>query len=333
MLKVTVNNMSFVGSEKPKKFLRALLIILAAFSLCACHGLELEEKTEEVEEYTRPQAMILIANERNRYESVYSGDIWQIPVSDDDTGLDKLTVQNVKQYMEQLKLLCMLAEEQGITVTSQERDLLRQLTDEYMAGLSGEDLAYIGCDRTDVQKLYTDYYTANKLIKGITSRVSSEISDSEAKVIRIQQIGTADLKKAKAILKRVKIDGANFNSLASRYTETDTIEETLMRGSRGDLIERTAFELEEGQISNILQIGEMYYIIKCVDGYSKEATLERKSRLERAMNNQAFQAVFGPYSQEHKIRFSERFWSEIDFKEPTGSTVESFFDLYEKAFS
>ena len=77
----------------------------------------------------------------------------------------------------------------------------------------------------------------------------------------------------------------------------------------------------------------MYYIIKCVDGYSKEATLERKRRLERAMNNQAFQAVFGPYSQEHKIRFSERFWSEIDFKEPTGSTVESFFDLYEKAFS
>ena len=324
--------MTFHWLRQSKKLLGALLIILAALSLWGCHGLELEEKTEEVEEYTRPQAMILIANERNRYESVYSGELWKISVSEDNIGLDKLTVQNVKQFMEQLKLLCMLAEERGISVTSQERDLLRQLTDEYMAGLSQEDLDYIGCDRADVQKLYTDYYTANKLVLSITSRVSSEISDSEAKVIRIQQIGTTDLKKAKAILKRVKIDGANFNSMASRYTETETIEETLMRGSRGDLIERAAFGLEEGQISNILQIGEMYYIIKCIDGYSKDATLARKNRLERAMNNQAFQAEYAPYSQEHRIRFSERFWNDIDFQTPTGSTVDNFFDLYEKDF-
>ncbi len=310
-----------------------LLMILAAFSLQGCRGLELEDKTEEVEEYTRPQAMILIANERNRYEKAYSEGIWNVTFGEDRTGLDKLTVQNVKQFMEQLMLLNMLAEERGITVTSQERDLIRQLTDEYMAGLTDGDLQYMGCDRTDVQKLYTDYFTADKLINGITSQVNSEISDSEAKVIKIEQIGTTDLKKAKAILKRVKIDGANFSSMASRYTETDTIEEILMRGSRGDLIEDIAFRLEEGQISNILQIGEMYYIIKCTDGYSKDATLARKSRLEKALNNQAFQAVFEPYSQEHKIRFSERFWNEIDFQEPTESTADDFFDLYEKAFS
>ncbi|MBQ9420391.1 MAG: hypothetical protein IJU30_01355 [Lachnospiraceae bacterium] len=310
-----------------------LLMILAAFSLQGCRGLELEDKTEEVEEYTRPQAMILIANERNRYEKAYSEGIWNVTFGEDHTGLDKLTVQNVKQFMEQLMLLNMLAEERGITVTSQERDLIRQLTDEYMAGLTDGDLQYMGCDRTDVQKLYTDYFTADKLINGITSQVNSEISDSEAKVIKIEQIGTTDLKKAKAILKRVKIDGANFSSMASRYTETDTIEEVLMRGSRGDLIEDIAFRLEEGQISNILQIGEMYYIIKCTDGYSKDATLARKSRLEKALNNQAFQAVFEPYSQEHKIRFSERFWNELDFQEPTESTADNFFDLYERAFS
>ena len=277
--------------------------------------------------------MILIANERNRYEKAYSEGIWNVTFGEDHTGLDKLTVQNVKQFMEQLMLLNMLAEERGITVTSQERDLIRQLTDEYMAGLTDGDLQYMGCDRTDVQKLYTDYFTADKLINGITSQVNSEISGSEAKVIKIEQIGTTDLKKAKAILKRVKIDGANFSSMASRYTETDTIEEILMRGSRGDLIEDIAFRLEEGQISNILQIGEMYYIIKCTDGYSKDATLARKSRLEKALNNQAFQAVFEPYSQEHKIRFSERFWYELDFQEPTESTADDFFDLYEKAFS
>lgn len=308
-----------------------LAAAMAAASLTACKGMELENKTEIVEEYTRPQAMILIANERNRYENVYSDKIWSVSVGDEAAGFDKLTVQNVKQFMEEIKLLSMLAGEKGITVSSTDRDEIRQITDEYMDGLTEGDLAYIGCDRTDVQTVYTDYLIADKLIENITGGVDSEISDSEVKVIRIRQIGTSDLKKAKAILKRIKIDGESFSSMASRYTETDTIERTLMRGSDNDLIEKTAFTLEEGQTSNIIEENGMYYIINCVDGYAEQETLERKERLEKAMNTKAVRDVLDPYRSEHNIQFVERFWNDIDFSEPSGSSVDNFFDLYNKA--
>ena len=306
----------------------ALLCLAAAFFLVSCKGIELENKTEIVEEYTQNQAMILIANERNRYENIYSEQIWNIALGEGETGFDKLTVHNVKQFMEQIKLLGMLAEERGITATSQERDVIRQVTDQYMHGLSDADRAYIGCDRSDVQKLYTDYFIAEKLIRSITGEVDTEISDSEVKVIRVQQIGTVDLKKAKAILKRIKIDGENFSSMASRYTETETTDLTLMRGESDDLISRTAFALEEGQTSNILAIGEMYYIINCVDGYAETETLERKERLKKAMNSRAVSGILGPYQREHNIKFVERFWNEIEFEDDGGSTVENFFDLY-----
>lgn len=318
--------------QKLNRILLFLLAVMSALFMSACRGLELENKTEQVEEYTKPQVMILIANERNRYENIYTDAIWQIRVGDEETGFDALSIQNVKQYMERLKLLNMLAGERGITVTSTEKDQIRQLTDAYMNGLTDADLAYMGCDRSDVQKLYTDLFTAHKLVNSITETVDSDISDSEAKVIRIQQIGTTDLKKAKAILKRIKIDGVNFNSLASRYTEAETIERTILKNSGEDLLERTAFALEEGQVSNILAIGEMYYIIKCTDGYAEAETLERKNRLENAMNNKAVRRIVEPYAKEHNIQFVERFWNEIDFSNETGSTVENFFDLYEKAF-
>lgn len=317
------------NSNNLRKIKCAAVLTAAVFILPSCKGLELENKTEQVEEYTKEQAMVIISNERNRYENAYSEDIWKISVDDEGTGFDKLTIQNVKSYLEEIKLLCMLADERGISITSTERDIVRQMTDEYMAGLDEGDLEYIGCTREDVQKMYTDIFQAEKLINSITGTVDSEISDSEAKVISIQQIVTADEKKAKAILKRIKIDGENFNSMASRYTEDEEIDLKLMRSDNDeDLITRTAFSLEENEVSNILFKDGLYYIIKCTDGYAEEDTLLRKARLEEAMNNKAVMDIIGPYRNEHNIQFVERFWNNMDFSEPDGSEADDFFDIY-----
>lgn len=317
------------NSNNFRKIKCAAVLIAAAFILPSCKGLELENKTEQVEEYTKEQAMVVISNERNRYENAYSEDIWKISVDDEGTGFDKLTIQNVKSYLEEIKLLCMLADERGISITSTERDIVRQMTDEYMSGLDEGDLEYIGCTREDVQKMYTDIFQAEKLINSITVTVDLEISDSEAKVISIQQIVTADEKKAKAILKRIKIDGENFNSMASRYTEDEEIDLKLMRSDNDeDLITRTAFSLEENEVSNILFKDGLYYIIKCTDGYDEEDTLIRKERLEEAMNNKAVMDIIGPYRNEHNIQFVERFWNNMDFSEPDGSEADDFFDIY-----
>lgn len=321
-------------SIKIKKSIRPVVTAVLAAAVClglvGCRGMKLENKTEIIDEYTEPQAMILVANERNRYENVYSDKVWSVQVGNEGIGFDKLTIQNVKNFMEEIKLLNMLAADRGISVNSTEREMIRRVTDEYMSTLSEGDLSYIGCDRNDVQTLYTDYYTAEKLIISITETVDTEISDSEVKVIKIAEIATRDLKKAKAILKRIKIDGESFSSMASRYTEIDTIEQTLMRSNAPDLIERTAFSLEEGQTSNILAEGDMYYIINCVDGYAESETLERKERLSKALNTKAVREILDPYRAEHNIKFVNRFWNDMDFSEPSGSSVSNFFDVYDK---
>ena len=316
-----------------KGFRNRIRIFAAALAcmlvLSSCKGLELENKTEQVEEYTRAQAMIFLANERNRYQNAYSAGIWDIRVDETGQTFDSMLISAVKDYLQTVKLLCMMAGERGVSVTSRERDLIRQMTDDYTAGLTAADIQYIGCSREDVQKMYTEYYTACKMAKTLISRSQTDISDSEVKVIRIMQIGTADVKKAKAILKKLKIDGADFNSMASRYSELDQIEVELKKGTAGDLIEQTAFSLEEGGISNILCENDMYYIVKCVNGYDRTATEERKKGLETALNSKAFQEELEPYRKAHNIVFFERFWDSVDFSAGEGSTVSDFFDIYE----
>ncbi|MGI6080190.1 MAG: peptidylprolyl isomerase [Candidatus Avilachnospira sp.] len=325
-----------IKKEKVKKRgakLDLLLLILSLISLFAvsCRGIELENKTMEVEGYTEPQAMIIVANERNRYQNVYTDAIWNIEV-DGDVTFDKYLISSVKSFMEQIKLINMMAEERGVTVTSKERDKIRQLSERYMEGLTEADRAYIGADTDDVNKVYTDYFLANKMAELLTSSADSEISDSEAKIIHVQQIVTASEKKAMALLKMIKIDGDDFETMARRYSEDETIDRELMRDREDDIYEKTAFSLDEGEISNIVEMDGKYYIIKCTDGYDEQATLERKDKLRKAILNKAFQETYSSFKAENNIRFGERFWNKIDFSEGKDSHVMNFFDLYDEEF-
>ena len=300
--------------------------------LSGCRGMELENKTEQVEGYTKAQAMLILANERNRYQNVYTPEIWNARLGDTDNRFSEYMIQNVKAFLEQLKTLNLLAAERGITATSQERDAVRALSEQFYGQLSDADRAYTGCSAEDVQTVYMDYFIADKTAALLTEGAANELSDSEAKIIHVQQIVTSSEKKATALLKMVKIDGDDFSLMARRYSESDEVERELSRGSSEDLYERTAFSLEEGQISNIVEMDGLYYIIKCTDGYDEEATLARKNRLQAALLDQQFLSVYEPYRSEHTVKFTEGFWNRIDLSEGSDCSYTNFFDLYREAF-
>ena len=309
-----------------------LVLLSCLVLLSGCRGMELENKTEQVAGYTKAQAMIVLANERNRYQNIYTPEIWDARLGDSDEPFSKYMVQNVKQFLEQVKTLNLLAAERGITATSRERDAVRTLSEQFYSGLSEADRAYVGCSLEDVQNLYMDYFIADKTAASLTAGAADELSDSEVKIIHVQQIVTASEKKATAFLKMVKIDGDDFSLMARRYSESDEVERELSRGSTENLYEKTAFSLEEGQISNIVEMDGLYYIIKCTDGYDEEATLLRKESLQTALLDRQFLSVYEPYRKEHTVKFTENFWNRIDFSEGTDCRYTNFFDLYREAF-
>lgn len=315
------------GLKKSISWIILMAVLLVSPSLLSgCKGVELENKTEQVRGYSRQQAMILLANERNRYQNVYSPEIWQGDFQDQ-------MVENVKGFLEQIATLKLMAEERGINLTGQEQETLRNLSDQYYAGLSEADRDYIGCSLQDVQTMYTDYYLADKVAETLTQGAETEISDSEAKIIHVDQIVTASLPKAMAILKLVKLEGSDFDAMARRYSESEELERELYRAPEEDVYQRTAFSLDEGEISNIVEMDGMYYIIRCRDGYDEEATLERKERLQTAMLDQAFLSVYQPYQEEHRLHFTAGFWNQLDFSDHPDSTVTNFFSLYQEYFS
>lgn len=91
-----------------------------------------------------------------------------------------------------------------------------------------------------------------------------------------------------------------------------------------DGLERAAFELEQDQVSGILEQGGRYYILKCVNAYDEEATAARKSRLAQEKKTKAFLGIYEPYVKEHIVKLKKLPGDVVEFSGGEGCTADNF---------
>ena len=206
----------------------AMLAFLAASQimfLTACSvNIPMVSDSADTEGYTDAQTMLIIATERNRYRQVYTDQIWNVEVSEDKTPFQTYLLEQIRTFLGEVKSMNLLADEQGLTLTSQEREQLKQLADDYYNSLTDADKAYTKATRDDVYTMYEAYHRANKLVDELTKDVNLEISDSEARVIQVQEIAVSNEAKAQELYAKVANEGADFAATARKESENPDIE-------------------------------------------------------------------------------------------------------------
>lgn len=90
----------------------------------------------------RPEIMLVVATERNRYEQIYTSQIWDIAVVEDGTTFQEYLLEQIKQFMVDLKRIGAMAQEYGITLDNGEMEQLRRLAQDYYSQLTEADKAY-----------------------------------------------------------------------------------------------------------------------------------------------------------------------------------------------
>lgn len=309
-----------------------------AGAVCVCFlsgcksGIPIVSGSREVRGYTTPQTMIIVATERNRYEEIYTDDLWNVTLSDGATFQDYLLDQ-VESFLQNMKAMTLLAKEQGIELTNAEKDQLRRLSETYYNGLTADDIAYMGIEQDDVTTMYQEYHLANKVVSELTREMNLEVSDSEAKVISLQQIVLDDEETASSVYSQVTAEGSDFLSIARSNSTDSQTELQLGRGEADPVLEEAAFALAEGEISPVIVSDGKYYIFKCVNDYDEKATEERKAQLYLTRKSQAFQQIYHQFQADHNIQFAENMWDDIQFSPADKTTADNFFSLYQEEFS
>ena len=282
---------------------------------------------------TKEEVKLYLCNYQNIYGYEYGIDLWE-----HDFG-ELPEEETLEYYVKEITLtelaniFCMnqLAEEKEISLTEEELQLVSQMTDEYYASLNKEELKYMGIDKSKLKSFYEKYALAQKFYKTLTQGVNEEVSDDEARVVLLQQIFVKEASTAKEVQQKLS-NGTDFVSLASNYNEADTIEMHLPRGVYPEAVDTVVFNMDNNEISGMIETESGFYFIKCLDKYVEDMTEANKQNIIIQRRKEQFDDAFQGFIQNSDFDLNEKLWNTITVDTSGSITTDRYFEIYEKYF-
>ena len=307
--------------------LAGLALSLGLLTGCGSDGSTIVVGKKNEKGYSRAEVMVIAMTEKKRYEEVCTDQIWGVSVGEKGDDFETYLKKQIRSFMDELKIMNLLAADRGISLTSEERAAMDRAAAEYFGRLPQSAIDSMGVTEADVQHIYEDYGLAEKLAGQLTDNVALEVSDSEAKVIHVKQIKTSDESEADAFQRAASQEDADFQSCAEEagLTVSDRV---LGRGDESDAYEKEAFSLAEGAVSQVIHADDAYYVLKCTDDYDEDETAARKERIYEERKKRAFQEIYDRFSNTISVSYSSGLWDSLDLTSEFEKNDADFFEIY-----
>ena len=290
-------------------------VVLTAVIVCGCGVKEtLLSGRKSEREYGKAESMVIVTTERFRYEELYTDKIWDVAVDESGTTFEETLVNQIHDFLKELKTMSRMADEENVTLSGKERELVKQAAAQYMENLKNAGDSF-EITQDVAESLYEDYWKAEKLVETLTENVNLEVSDSEAKVITVDEIVLSDKDQADETLKKVR-------------TEDQEIEKKISRGMRSEEYEQAAYALASGEISDVIGADGKYYILRCVSDYDEAATKIRKEEMVREKKNEAFYETYSEYAAKVHLAKDDSLWKNLSITDGEKTSAD-FFEIFE----
>ena len=275
------------------------------------------------------EAKVYLINYQNLYGTAYGVDLWENESCSDslEEYVKNLTVSELS------RVICMdfLAKEKNITLTEEEQQKVEKAAKAYFKSLNDAEKKYTVAVESDIIKLYQNYALAQKTYDSLTESVDEEVSDNEARVMEIMQIYVTSKETADLIATKLS-EGGDFASLASNYNEASDIEITVARGDLPEKVEKIAFEMENEDVSDCIEVENGYYFIRCVNKFDEELTDANKEKIVAKREKEAFEDEYESLISGFSSTINETDWDQVEIDLSGEITTDSFFTVFDKYY-
>lgn len=303
------------------------LLGMCCLAGCSSASLSVGKKTEKG--YSMPQILVIASTERKRYEDVCTDQIWDVTLDGEDKTFEEYLKGQLQTFLDELKIMNLMAEEREISLTPQEQTAMSEAAEEYFGVLTAAEREHMELTEEAVLELYEDYCMAEKLVQELTEGMNLEVSDSEAKVIVVQEVKTKERQAAETLQAEASEEGTDFSALAEAAGLSVT-ERSLGRNEESAAYEEAAFALAAGEVSAPVEQDGSFYVLKCVNEYDREATALRKEQIYEKRRQKAFRDLYDSYCQEIRISYSGAPFEKLQLKTEKVAEAADFFEIYQK---
>lgn len=316
-----------------KTIVSTILIASLLMTGCKSYGVRLTTGLKDTElfklngkVFSVSEAKVYFSTEMNLYEDTFGEDIWENQIG--EHSFESYLKQDVKDKCGKILALNIYADKNDIRLSQEEREKAKRAAAAYYQALDEDDKKYLELTEEDIRIIYEKYLLANKVYSAIVDNVDVEISDAEAKVIKVESIYKKDLSQIQTLMEQINA-GGDFKTIAAENTEANQVEYQFGRGDMVAEFEDAAFALSNGQVSGIVQTEEGYYIIKCVNDYMESETQVNKQKILKEYQMKVFNETYQPFVEKMSLEFNDNVWKTFSVENMEHINVNNFYKCLE----
>ncbi|MGN0506269.1 MAG: SurA N-terminal domain-containing protein [Lachnospiraceae bacterium] len=279
------------------------------------------------------EGMVYLQAVQEEYEQYYGSDIWMYAIDGQGNTLGELVKEQILEQIIYIKIVCRQADTLGIVLTEEELHEVEEKTKAYMEKIKNSDLILYGVNEDIVRRIYSDNLLARKTFEYVTLNVDTDISDEEAGQHRLYSIAirnykidasglrvfyseqeTEELRARMQELHAQAEQTDDFYRLANSITEDSSMLELVAGpGDLPETYEKTVLGLKTGELSDVIETTDYYYIFYCVTDYDVDATHAKKEQIIAKRQEEEFKKRYEEWKQQTDIEVNEEVWDSIGF--------------------
>lgn len=246
---------------------------------------------------------------KSQYEAYYGSSIWEMELEDGVTFGDSMK-EVITNQLVQMVILSSQAEDYGVSLSDEDNEAVEEYVENFKSNIGVDVMDEEGITEDDVRSVVQKSTLAGNVYQAMLDKEEVELTDEEkadATCIKVQHVlisttettkkdeqgNNVDMtdeeketylaeQKAKAeeVLEKAK-NGEDFKTLADEYSSENAGFEFSFDKNGYDPVNMTsmvepfytaAWQLGEGDISDLVESQYGYHIIKCVSLNDEEAT-------------------------------------------------------------
>ena len=312
--------------NKPRKIAAGAAALMAVLSLltgCARVQFVAQMSDETLlivndEECTMAEGIFRLMEVKDEYISDEEEDelFWERSVG--DITMEEYIKESVEEEMIRITSCIIMADEMAITISSEELEEITAAAEKSYASVSeNHDLAAYGITLDSVIALYTKQELYDKIFDELSSDVDIQISESDTKVIEVNYAEIpleTDSDVLEALRQEVQA-GTDFETACNEYGLEAIMNQVLKKGSMPDEFESVAYALVDGELSEIIETDECYYLIQCVEDYLISESVANNNKVMADARQETFNEAYTEFSAETSLQFNDAAWEEISVPE------------------